>query len=813
MKRFGKAVIGLCSVILLSSCYGVVLDMNSATRSSDNPISTLSPIPHVNPDIVVIGQPDFRSNALNNTNRPSGSSFYGPRAVLKFGSKWIVVDTFNNRVLIYDGGLAGIPVVLGQPSAISPAASNAGLPAPTASTLYYPRAVASDGTKLIVSDGSNNRVLIWNSIPTADFAPADVVLGQANFVSNSANQSLAGATAATLSGPTGLAIINGNLLIADSNNHRVLIYSSIPTSNGASANLVIGQNALTNNSGNAGNVLPTQNSLYSPTFLSTDGTRLVVADYRNNRVLIWNTVPAANGANADVVFGQADFTHNLCNGTALVNGACPSPIPNATPSGFAYPYHAVFGNGGLYAADYYNSRILFWNFVPTSGAAGPASGVIGQAGFNSRAANRGQSAPSANTFSYPLGLMVDGTDLWICDNNRLIKYSPLPTGSTDSASDVFGQDNMTAAFPNKIGPNKHGFNSPIDIAVHGNWLLVLDKGNSSVLVFDKENHQDGAVALIGQPNFESASPNQGGTTGPNTLDFAINYDGGVATDPFGRVYISDTNNNRILVFNQIPTSNNASADYVIGQPDFTSKAVNNALDGAKGLNAPRGITAKDNKLLVADGANNRVLIFDLPVITNQPAASMVLGQPDFNTFSGGTTALKMNYPITAEFIQNRIFVADVLNRRMLIWSSLPTVLGTNADAVIGQPDFTSNDPAGPNAKRLTSPAEYLTVAKIALVDDVVFIPSKRTARILGFTLSELAAHSVDPTASYVIGQAGFTTALSSPIANSSNTSFGVLPGPTAIIADPDGRYVWIDDYYASRILRIQKSAFWSYVNH
>ena len=45
-----------------------------------------------------------------------------------------------------------------------------------------------DGTKLFIADTRNNRVLIYNSIPTENNASADVVIGQPDMVSNSANQ-------------------------------------------------------------------------------------------------------------------------------------------------------------------------------------------------------------------------------------------------------------------------------------------------------------------------------------------------------------------------------------------------------------------------------------------------------------------------------------------------------------------------------------------------------------------------------------------------------------------------------------------------
>ena len=54
---------------------------------------------------------------------------------------------------------------------------------PTASQMYAPRGVWTDGERVVVADTGNHRVLIWHSMPSADGAPADVVIGQPDFSS------------------------------------------------------------------------------------------------------------------------------------------------------------------------------------------------------------------------------------------------------------------------------------------------------------------------------------------------------------------------------------------------------------------------------------------------------------------------------------------------------------------------------------------------------------------------------------------------------------------------------------------------------
>ena len=74
------------------------------------------------------------------------------------------------------------------------------VPGTSASILSRVQGLWSDGTRLVAAD--NNRVLVWNAIPTTDFAPADVVLGQQSFVASAPN--IGGVSASTLWGPRGL---------------------------------------------------------------------------------------------------------------------------------------------------------------------------------------------------------------------------------------------------------------------------------------------------------------------------------------------------------------------------------------------------------------------------------------------------------------------------------------------------------------------------------------------------------------------------------------------------------------------------------
>ena len=86
--------------------------------------------------------------------------------------------------------------------------------------LFTPRTVAIDASvspnRLYVADADNNRVLGWkNSASFANGAPADLVIGQPDFISSNC----IGASASSLCGPAAAAVdASGNLYVADSSN-------------------------------------------------------------------------------------------------------------------------------------------------------------------------------------------------------------------------------------------------------------------------------------------------------------------------------------------------------------------------------------------------------------------------------------------------------------------------------------------------------------------------------------------------------------------------------------------------------------------
>jgi hypothetical protein len=97
-------------------------------------------------------------------------------------------------------------------------------------------------------------------------------------------------------------VLNGILYLPDYANSRILGFTTFPTTNNASAAFALGQPGLTTNAVGTG-----AGQMTRPQSVKAGNGKLLVSDYGNSRVLIWNTPPTTSGAPADVVVGQAGF--------------------------------------------------------------------------------------------------------------------------------------------------------------------------------------------------------------------------------------------------------------------------------------------------------------------------------------------------------------------------------------------------------------------------------------------------------------------------------------------------------------------------
>jgi len=359
------------------------------------------------------------------------------------------------------------------------------------------------------------------------------------------------------------------------------------------------------------------NTLNGPFSPFSDGTKLFVADYFNSRVLIYNTIPTTNNTQADVVIGQPDFSSVDAN----QGGSVAANTLNQ-------PTHVYSDGTKLFITDYVNSRILIYNTIPTTNNAS-ADVVVGQADMTSGDRDRGVGQPTAaaNGLDWPREAYSDGTKLYVADpgNHRSLIYNTVPTSNGASADVAIGQSDLTSYSQNNglggLNSAANSLSQPYGIFANDGKLFISDYGNNRVLIFNSipTSHNASADVVIGQPNMTVNETNQGGVAGANTLGVpeSTHSDG-------TRLFVSDTINNRVLIYNTIPTTNNASADAVIGQPDFSSGAVNQGgVPSARTIYSSRGAFLVGTKLIIAESGNHRMLIRDVsPGITVSSTAGV-----------------------------------------------------------------------------------------------------------------------------------------------------------------------------------------------
>jgi len=358
------------------------------------------------PASVVVGQTDFMSSGGGTGQSKVGPSNTMRGILVDARERLIVSDQVNHRVLIWNSvpQTNGVPadLVLGQANFTNNTLNEGGL---SSSTLNAPGGIFSDGTRLFVADSGNNRVLIWNSLPTTMRQPADIVVGQSDMTTNVTTCD----SSHLVGNPQGILVYNGKLLISAGTNpatpNRVLIWNSIPTANGASADIVLGQTSFST----CGVTTISASTFSRPQAMTVDEHgRLYLADVLNSRVLVWNSIPTSNNVPADIVIGKPDFT---------------TSTGQTTDVGMKNPQGIWISNSRLFVVEPSNNRALIFNSLPNANSA-KADIVLGQTTFTNNGLNQDGSV-NANTLSGPLAIYVYKNQLFIGDqtNNRILIYN------------------------------------------------------------------------------------------------------------------------------------------------------------------------------------------------------------------------------------------------------------------------------------------------------------------------------------------------------------------------------------------------------
>jgi sugar lactone lactonase YvrE len=362
---------------------------------------------------------------------------------------------------------------------------------------------------------------------------------------------------------------------------------------GQNAQWVLGQADFTSSA-----TATSQTGMTVPYGVAVDVTngKLYVSDGNNHRILRFAYPITGNQPNAEVVLGQADYV----SGTANRGGAAAANTLNSPRQ------LALDSTGRLWVADALNRRILRFDNAHLKATGANADGVLGQPDFVTIGG-----LVSQNKVQFAPGVAVtSGGILYVADlqGNRVLRFDNAAAKADGANADgVLGQVDFTSS---GAATTQIGMDSPIDVAVDGNTLYVSDYNNNRVLRFDNAAAKaDGANAdgVLGQADFVSGLADRGGALAANTLD----QPAGVATDASGRLYVSDSDNYRVVIYdNASGKADGANADNVLGSPDLTTLLAGTT-QSLVYRTSGACVDSTNNRLFISDGTdNNRVLQFN-----------------------------------------------------------------------------------------------------------------------------------------------------------------------------------------------------------
>ncbi len=306
-----------------------------------------------------------------------------------------------------------------------------------------------------------------------------------------------------------------------------------------------------------------------------------------------------------------------------------------------------------------------------------------------------------------------------------------------------------------------------------------------------------ASSVLGQTDFTGNS--QYGSSGsPGSA--GLYFPSGTVVDPVNhRLFVSDTDSNRVLVYNLSKTNqiSGTSAADVLGQTDFTSTG---GADTATGLWAPGQLALDPTRqlLFVTDTDNDRIMIFKVApsTISDGEAAAYVIGQTDFTTddyWDLGAATLELPQGVAYDAANQRLFVSDIGGYRVLAYDVSSITNGMPATNVLGQPDMVTDAGDGSfSSNQFSYPCQLAydpNADRLYVVDQ-----GSITSRVLAFNTATIT-NGED--AAYVLGQPDFTTQLTGETVTAQyfDNAWGIAFDPLdnrLLVGDGFGRILFFD---------------------
>ncbi|MBL8178685.1 MAG: hypothetical protein JNK48_28685 [Bryobacterales bacterium] len=648
------------------------------------------------PDMV-LGQPNFTTRDANNggLSERSISTLFGNgvlRSGLLFdpnGNLWFS-DSGNNRVLRYAREVlqAGrnqpaANAVLGQASFTTRATAPSD--PRVKNLLNQPSSLAFDTSGRLYVCDVLMRVMVYASpanLALADRVMGVVVLQPGQPVPAAVNDiSLGRRVGSANRPPEGVFFTGGTPYVVDTANNRVLRfdpYESWPpesTQFSPTARQVIGQADFTAFRANRNQPEPNALGFDDPLSAVVAAGNVFLVDSGNHRVMIF---PVQNGSftQASRVIGQNEFHQgapNNMDGRELFLFAGLVTIGSSNSSdGAGVAVDTSSSPPRLYISDTYNNRILCYRDARSVKQGDRADLVIGQRDLTRSLINDPSNDPDQLTetgLRVPANVTVDAAgNLYIADsgNGRVLRYPrPFDQQGPLRPDLVLGQSSF---FTKLTDATARTMARPYGMAfTQAGHLMVSDLIHNRVLFFRKPEGGDftsgmAADKVIGQSDFNSITA--------SNLPNRMVAPHGIATDTDDRLYVADTGNNRLLVYDTI----------VFADPDpFPALTL-------PGFNSPHGVfvSPSTGQIWVADTGNNRVLRF--PVYIEMFFGSTI---SDF----GFTTRLPLALTLDAS---NNLLIADGNNRVTMHFPSLRATNGGHQLSRLAPYTHTTLRPTGFN---------------------------------------------------------------------------------------------------------------------
>jgi DNA-binding beta-propeller fold protein YncE len=323
------------------------------------------------------------------------------------------------------------------------------------------------------------------------------------------------------------------------------------------------------------------------------------------------------------------------------------------------------------------------------------------------------------------------------------------------------------------------------LAPLGVGLFAAALWAGDVAISDGQNAED----VLGQTDGGGAGVFTQGTPYSSVALQGFNMPYGVDIDTVShRLFVADRYSSRIMEYD-LDSSNvlvDRTADHVLGQTNFYGNlygTTKNTLSYPNNLD----FDPASNRLFVADGLSPRVLIFDVASITDGENAVNELGQTNFTAATLATTINGLNYiyDVLFDAPTNRLFVSDYGNHRVMVYNLASISDGENAVNVLGQSDFTTGT-SGLTQNKLSTPQEM----SFDSASNRLFVAETGNRRVVVF---DVASITDGENAINVLGQTTFTT-------NGTAVTQKGLTAPSGLAFDDGTQRLFVSDVSANRIV-------------